>query len=174
MPARRTTPTTIAFNWLVSLLFWACLLIAVGLYGVTVLSPKLVSFLELDQEYRENQVRLVRMEQQVEYFNKVAGALEKDPAFASELARIEFNATRPGEERIAVDQRLSLQAPQPPATNPEAVAALPWYVSPVKTFVDNEDHRNLMLAGAAALVILAFTFLQESPASTQVRRRARG
>src|SRR5262245_13427599 len=123
--AKRRPTTSSTLGWLASLLFWGCLLVAVSLYGVVVLSPKVIAFLELDQEYRVNQARLVRMERQVEYFDKVAGALEKDPAFAAELARIEFDAAKPGETRIAVDKGLSLQAPQPANPVVDSVDPLP-------------------------------------------------
>lgn len=171
--AKRQRKTNSALGWLASLLFWGCLLVAVSLYGVVVLSPKVIAFLELDQEYRTNQARLVRMERQVEYFDKVAGALEKDPAFAAELARIEFDASKPGEERIAVDKRLSLQAPKPANQVIDDVDPIPWYVPTLKTLVENEDHRNLFLAGAVTLVIFAFTFLQETPVPAAARRRSR-
>lgn len=171
--SKRRSKTSSALGWLASLLFWGCLLVAVGLYSVVVLSPKVIAFLELDQEYRGNQARLVRMEGQVEYFDKVAGALEKDPAFAAELARIEFDASKPGEERIAVDNRLSLQAPQPANPVVDTVDPIAWYVPTLKTFVENEDHRNLLLAGAATLVIFAFTFLQDSPVLVKARHPGR-
>ncbi|MEX2285591.1 MAG: hypothetical protein WD648_00800 [Planctomycetaceae bacterium] len=157
-------------GWLVSLLFWACLLVAVALFALTVLSPKVLAFLELEKEYHQNQVRLVRLERQVEYFDKVASALQTDAEFAKELARFEFDAVRPGEERIAVDRRLSLQASPPPEPLLQSTSSVEWYTLPLRTFLDDPRNRNRALVVAALLVIVAFAFLQEPANSTAASR----
>jgi hypothetical protein len=46
-------------------------------------------------------------------------------------------------------------------------------VPTLQSIVDNEDHRNLLLAGAATLVVFAFTFLQDAPAPARPSRRAK-
>src|SRR5258705_13685823 len=99
--ATRTKPKESRFSWLVALLFWACLLVSVSLFALTVLSPKVLALSALEKEYHDNQVKLVDLERKVEYFQKVASALQTDAEFAKELARFEFNAVQPGEERIA-------------------------------------------------------------------------
>lgn len=159
-------------GWLVSLSFWACLLLAVALFALTVLAPKVLAFLELEKEYHQNQVRLVRLERQVEYLAKVASALQTDAEFANELARFEFDAVRPGEERIAVDRRLSLQASPSPDPLPHATASVEWYTLPLRTFLDDPRTSNRALVVAALLVIVAFGFLQE-PATSPTRLTSR-
>jgi hypothetical protein len=144
------------------MLFWTCLLLAIALFAMVVLSPKLLAYWQLEKEHYDNQVKLVRLERQVEYLNKVASALETDAEFAKELARFEFDAFRPGDERIAVDRRLSLQAPQSPEPQFEPLAAASWFALPLRTFVDNRQNTNRALLTAAVLVVFAFAFLQES------------
>ncbi len=168
--ASRSTSKQTNFAWLVSLLFWACLLVSVALFAITVLSPKVLAFLELEKEYHQNQVRLVRLERQVEYFDKVASALQSDTEFAKELARFEFDAIRPGEERIAVDRRLSLQASPAPDPLPHSAPSVEWYALPLRTFLDDPRNSNRALVVAALLVIVAFAFLQEPPNSTAASR----
>ena len=115
------------FGWIVSLAFWLVLFGAVGIYASVSLSPKLLTYLELHNEYYVNQVRLVRIEKQVDNLSRVVVALENDPNFAAELARIDFDAERPGDERIPVDAELSLDGRPANASLAVPAASLPWY-----------------------------------------------
>lgn len=150
------------FGWMVSLAFWLVLFSAVGIYAAVALSPKLLTHLKLQNEHYVNQIRLVRIEQQVENLDRVIVALETDPNFAAELARIDFDAERPGDERIPVDAELSLDGRPANATLDVPVASLPWYGSLLEVVANSNRFRALLLLTSATLTILAFTFLQES------------
>jgi hypothetical protein len=132
----------------------------------------LVTYIELQKEYQANQSQLVGMESRSQYLDKVVDALESDPQFAAEVARIDFDAARPGDERIAVDKSLSLSAPQynpPPATAPSDP---PWYVPLAGFLAANASMRPIMLGVAAALVLVAFSFLNVTPAEQQPEKSA--
>ncbi len=150
------------FGWIVSLAFWLVLFCAVGVYASVALSPKLLTYLNLHNEYYVNQVRLVRIEKQVENLGRVVVALETDPNFSAELARIDFDAERPGDERIPVDPELSLDGRLANATLSVPATSLPWYGSLLKVVANNNRFRTTLLFTSAMLTILAFTFLQES------------
>lgn len=158
-------------GWLVSLLFWLALLVAAVLYGAVALAPKYLAYLESRHAFHGNQIRLIALQQNERYLEKTVAALENDPDFAAELARVDFNATRPGEEKIPVDPHLSLDAraePELSITNPR----LPWYAPLVTLIAENERLRRNLLIAAAAVVLLAFTFLHESEAP-RIRSAAR-
>ncbi|MGE3313798.1 MAG: hypothetical protein AB7O26_01695 [Planctomycetaceae bacterium] len=161
------------YDWIASLAFWLCLVAAAGLFASVTLAPRLAAHLELKEEYQANQIELVGMESRMQYLEKVAEALKNDPQFAAEVARIDFDAARPGDERIAVDKTLSLSAPKydPPAL-PEAEVA-PWYAPIAETLARSAALRPLTLLVAAALVVVAFTFLHDAPATETDREPAR-
>ena len=49
-------------EWTVSLLFWSQMLIAASLYGLVALSPKLLSYIDLQGEHFKRQSQLVSLE----------------------------------------------------------------------------------------------------------------
>lgn len=151
-------------TWLVSLAFWIFLLCAACCYSAVALAPRFLTYLNLKSEQYANQVRLVRLEQQVEYLKRVADALEHEPEFAAEMARIDFDATRPGDERIAVKADLTLDARVADSTTSLPIARMPWYGPMVYALAKDERTRQLLLTVSIILVIVAFTFLQESSA----------
>ena len=101
--------------WIISLTFWTCLLVATLLYAVVALAPKYLVYLRLKDAHFANQVRLVNLEQQNGYLQKVVYALEDEPRFQAELARYDFDAAKPDEERIAVEGALALDRLTAPA-----------------------------------------------------------
>ena len=147
--------------WLISLSFWLCLLAAAGLYGSVSLAPKLLTYLTLRHQYDTNQVQLVKLQGQVHYLSKVGKALENEPDFAAELARVDFDAARPGEERIPVGRTLSLDARTEP-DQPLRAVTLPWYTPLVRVLTDHRRLRTAALAAAILLALFAFTFLHDS------------
>lgn len=158
-------------GWFISLLFWLTLLIAALLYAAVALAPKYLAYLESRRAFHANQMRLVALQHNERYLQKTVAALESDPLFAAELARVDFNAFRPGEEKIPVDPHLSLDArtePELRVTNPR----LPWYASLVTVAAENEPLRRNLLIAAAVIVLIAFTFLHESEAP-RIRSAAR-
>jgi cell division protein FtsB len=158
-------------GWLASLLFWLALLVGAALYGVVALAPRYLAYLESWRDFRANQVQLVALQQNERYLERTVAALGRDPQFAAELARVDFNAVRPGEETIPVDPHLSLDArtePEVRVTSPR----LPWYAPLVAIVAEQERLRRNLLIAAAVTVLFAFTFLHESE-TPRIRSAAR-
>src|SRR3972149_1047889 len=166
-----STPATARYDWIASLAFWLCLVVAAALFASVTLAPRLVTYLELRKEYQANQEQLVGLENRTQYLEKVVGALRTDAQFAAEVARIDFDAARPGDERIAVDKSLSLSTPQYEPAPAAAADELPWYAPVAGFLAGNPSMRPLMIFVSAALVLVAFTFLHDNasndPAQTQ-------
>ena len=161
-PDEPTPPTAgAAQGWVTSLLFWLCLVLAATMYGVVALAPKLLSWLTLKQEHYTHQVRLVELERKVKYLGRVVDAMENDADFAAQLARVNFDAARPGDERIAVDPMLSLDARDRPTAAPALPRTASLLVPLLRQVTDRPDLRRALLTIAAALILFAFTFLQE-------------
>lgn len=148
----------------ISLAFWTGLLISAVLFAAVNLSPRLVAILKLRDEHYANQLRLVELEQQARQLERVVEALEHDPDFAAEMARLEFDALRPGEEVIAVDRTLVLDARHAATAERERTVTQAWYLPAVEVLATRRQLRNLLLLAAAVLVLASFTWLQESTA----------
>lgn len=169
MPVRNATIDDSPTAPVISAAFWLCLFAAAGLYAAVALAPKFHTYLQLKKQHRGGQIELVQLEQQVHYLQKVVHALETEPAFSAELARIDFDAARPGDERIPVDPSLRLDD-RPHEAAP--MASLPvsyWYEPFLDPLARNAHLRGGLLAMAAVLVVGAFTFLQESQTPAAVR-----
>ena len=160
-------------SWLVSILFWLTLLTAGSLYGMVALAPKLSVWMTLRANYVANQVQLVRLEDQVNYLKKVAHALEHDPHFTAEVARMEFRAGHANAESIPVDDQLSLSARTAPAVVERPDLILPWYSGLVKTVATNPTVRYVLMGMAAVLIVVSFTFLHDASEMT-IRSACRG
>jgi cell division protein FtsB len=156
-------PETIA-GMAISLFFWLCLIIACALFGVVSLSPKLLVYFQLRDQFEANQRKLVSLESQAEELQRVIQAIQTDAEFAAELTRIEFDAVRPDEEVIPVDVSLKLDS-RVAARQSDGKAFHEWYEPLVKTAAADERLRFGSLAIAGVLVIIAFTMLQ--PASSE-------
>ena len=155
------TNETPPFAWRASLAFWLCLFITAGLYGLVALSPKLSVWLDLRNDFYTNQVRLVELEQQVDYLDRVATALEDDPDFALELARVDLDAKRPDDELIPLDPELAgLDGPL--AASSDNSQLRPWYTDIINAFAGNKYLRATTLGLTAVVVVLAFTFLHDA------------
>ena len=152
-------------SWLVSILFWLTLLFSAVLYGCVALAPKFQIWMNLRADHYANQVQLVRLEEQVTYLKKVANALENDPHFAAEVARMEFRAGRSGAESIPVEKSLSLSAQTAPAVVERPTIQLPWYSAIVDRLATKRKLRFGVLAFAGMLVVSAFVFLQDANAT---------
>jgi cell division protein FtsB len=152
-------------GWLASLLFWLAVLAAAGMYALVALSPKVLAWHEERERWHGNQERLVRLERKVLYLKHVAQALESDPEFAAELARVELHASRPGDERLPVEGQLSLAADsgKGESEQPTPPSAFRLPLSTLRDFAEDARLRRWTLLAAAGLVVFAFTFLQVSP-----------
>jgi cell division protein FtsB len=155
---------TSLLQWAVSFLFWGQLLVAGALYGSVAMAPKLTSYVELNDEYVTAQTELVQLEQQVLELRKITESLEQDPGLLQELARIDLDATRPGEEQIPLRDDLTLQSRinQQSVSVPESPRV--WYSPLLAAFATDHQLRMTTLVVAAVLVLVAFTFFQPSQA----------
>ena len=153
-------------SWAVSLAFWLSLIVASGLYACVALSPKLVNYLQIQADFHATQVELVGLERDVRYLDRVANALER-PDFSEELARVDFDAARPGDERIRVKpigspvNRDALDAGVPEKSVVRPAVLHPWYMPLLDMLATDEKLRRGFLISAAVIILVAFTFLQE-------------
>ena len=162
--SRSDAPQTL--QWITAFLFWGQLLIAVGLYAAVSLSPKLLVHSKLETDFLKTQSQLVNLEQQVDELKKVVTALENDPRIIQELARIEIDAVRPGEERISLSSDLTLQSRLTQKRSHATEFTRAWYQPLLSIFAEDHQLRTTSLAVAAALVLISFTFFQPSDSAT--------
>jgi len=139
--------------------FWLCLLFAAGLYAVVALTPGWSASLKLRDEYDRNQRQLVSLEQRTGYLRQVIEALETEPDFAAELARVDFDAARPGDERIPVGPDLVLHASPPKPTTTIPIDSHSWLWRFLEMGAHNRTARSAILSFSALLVLFAFTLL---------------
>lgn len=151
-------------GWGSSALFWLCLLVAAAMYGSVALAPKLLASLTLKREHYAQQVRLVDLERRVAYLDRVVEAMESEPEFAAQLARVDFDAARPGDERISVEPALSLDAREIAPSQATPASAATMLIPLLRQLTDRHELRRALLTISAALVIFAFAFLQDVPA----------
>ncbi len=153
-------------SWAVSLSFWGCLLLSAVLYASVALSPKVVNYIRLRTDFNATQFELVELEREVQYLARVAEALER-PDFSEELARVDFDASRPGDERIRVNptgtpiNREALDASVPEETVSRPAIAYPWYMPLIDMLATDMKLRRSLLIASSVVVLVAFTFLQE-------------
>jgi len=150
-PSRRT--------WTVSLWFWLCLLFAASLYGVVALTPGWSASLKMQDEYDRNQRQLVALEQRTGYLRQVVDALQTDPNFAAELARVDFDAAHPGDERIPVGPDLVLHASVPQPSTTIRIGSHTWLRRLLEMGAHNQAVRWAILGFSAVLVLFAFVLL---------------
>jgi len=160
MKSVHTSQTSHEQSWAPAVAFWLCLFVAGLLFAAAYLSPKLLTHARLSSRRFDNHEQLVTLSQHCEHLEVVQQALESDPGMKAELARIEFDAVDPAEQRIAVGAGLTLNAiaaapiPKPPGTS------LAWYAPMLEFLVDNPQYAHCMLLIAAVLVVYGFIGLQ--------------
>jgi cell division protein FtsB len=132
-------------GWIVSLSFWLCLITAAAIYALVALAPRYLTYLHLHRQFHENQLQLVALERQTRRLEQITTSLRNDPAFARELARMDFRTAKPDEQRIPVDAELSLsirpsgpelEVPPPP---------LPWFAPLLQLLVENRGVGDALL-----------------------------
>jgi len=155
---------TSLLQWFVSFLFWGQLMIAGVLYGSVAMAPKLSTYVELDDDYVTGQTELVQLERQVFELRKITESLEQDPGLLEELARIDLDATRPGEEQIPLQDNLTLQSRITRQYASTSHSTEQWYSPFLTAFAMDHQLRTTSLLFAAGLVLVAFTFFQPSQA----------
>lgn len=149
---------------IVSLLFWFTLLIEAGLFAAVALAPKLVESIRLNESFDTGQNRLVAIEDQNEQIKRVIDAIKHDQNFAREMTRIEFDAADPSEEIIPVAPSLKLDSNRVEPVVPESNELAAWYVPWLIPLSKDQTLRSSLLATAAVMVIISFTWLQPGTA----------
>jgi hypothetical protein len=150
-----------ASTWAVSLTFWTCLLIASGLYAAVALAPKLSVWIQVRHQYIQNARQLISLEEEVEYLERVCEALEKDPEFVRRLASAERAVDSGNSEFVPVSGSLVFGGvSQAKATGP--AASEPEFGRLASTLATHQTLRKVLLAVSAGMVILGFTFLNDS------------
>ncbi len=128
---------------------------------------KLRTYRELSRNYDRLEHQLVSTERRTESLAKVADALEHDPQFAAELARVDFDAPTK-EERIAVGPQLSLSAwDSEPASAPADARPSPAAMLDGPLFsalADDHTVRLPLMAASSLLVLTAFVLCNGRPA----------
>ena len=150
-------------EWIVSLLFWSQMLIAASLYGLVALSPKLLSYIDLQGEHFKRQSQLVSLENHISELEKVVDSLHDDPRVMEELARLDLDAARPDEERIPLEDGVTLQSRLGQTVHVPDVGRA-WYEPFLRAFAGHTSLRVTSLAVAAALVVISFTFFHPAQA----------
>ena len=161
-PLTPTSFRSVAWGICVSLAFWATLLMAAACFAAVSLSPKLWQWQRSNDQFAANQHHLAAVEEQTLRLQRVVAALNEDPAFVEELARVEFDAFRPGEETIPVDPPLRLHSQAAAVESAQPRRAVSSWQPMLILLAGDRQIRTSLLVAAAALVIVAFTWLQES------------
>ncbi len=144
--------------WIRALAAWLLLCVALGMYGVVALAPRLLSYARLQQQSQTHQLRLVAIEEQVRRLDRIAEALESDPEFAAAYARQTFAVVRPGEQRIPVPAELSLELAADSTELDLPPPEMPWYTSLIERIALNQRLSTILLSIAAVLAITSFVW----------------
>ena len=147
-------------SWVVSLLFWLTLLSAAVLFALVALAPKLAEWMKVREQYVQNAGRLVALEGQVEYLERVAAALESDPEFARRLAQASQPERSAHQQMIPVTKDLVFGGSE--RQHDIERAPQPLYSGLIIRLASDQAHRRVFLCAAALLIIFGFTFLNDS------------
>lgn len=142
-------------------LFWLCLLVSVALYGPCVLAGRMVAWAELQQQYDRNQAGLIGAQQQVRHLQRVADALEADPGFAAQLARVELGAAPAGARVIALPPELANDPRIPPPMETIEPPRAPWYLPMMQQLAGDSALRRNLLLSAAGVFLFGFVVFRE-------------
>ena len=164
-----TEPTTVepaqvpqsVGSFFMSVSFWFALTVAGSMYAAVALSPKLAAWINVRQQYVTNATRLIQLEDEVDYLERVAEALKTDPEFAKRLIRANQNPGSQETQFIPVSKGLLFGGSETKEyTVPEVVR--PAFAKIVFHLASHEQHRTWLLAGSAGLTLLAFTLLNDA------------
>ena len=167
MPAQRPVPATEQEPGSgAAPLFWVCLIVAAALYAPCVLAGRIVAWSELQQTYQHNQAMLIAEQQRVQHLQRVADALETDPAFAKRIARAELRAAQPGTTVIGLPPELNRDPRIPLAETAIAPPVEPWHLPFFRRIAaDVKLRRNLLLAAAGVFLFGFLVFRERAPSA---------
>lgn len=149
--------------------FWSLLLVSAGCFAGVTLAPKMLQTLRLRQTYEVRQHQLVALENELATLQRVIEALEHDPDYAREMAKLDLEKPSANEDVVPVDPELRLD----PRTAAAATNLVPppqvdpWEPTLVVLATDGRL-RMALLAAAATLLLAAFTFLHDGTSSLGV------
>ena len=155
-PVEPARPATL---WPVSICFWLTLLLAALIYGSVFLAPKLAVWNRLRFEYEQNAARLVELDNEVEYLERVEDTLRTDPDF---LRRLSENSHLINDgELIPVSGNLlfGVDDQEQKSERPASAPPLQWLI---ERLAADRSLRSGLLALTATLVVFAFTFLNDA------------
>jgi len=152
-----------------SVLFWVCLFGCGAVYAVVYLAPKFVLNADLRRIERINHQRLLNWQTETTRLQRLADACERDPAFARELARQEFDFRPAEEEAIPLPPHLKVPvsasavsthngSTTESVTGPQLPE--PWHLPLLRWTMRHPAIGHGLLGLAGLVTILAFTFLQ--------------
>lgn len=152
---------------MISLVFWTCLIAAATLYGAVALAPKVHKYLEVRHQYLTNQVRLVQIEKEAVYLKRVRDALENDPEFAAQMAKVDFQMSRGDAESIPVASDLMRGARDFTSSDKPTVPPIEPSYPFLQLLAESHFWRSFLITMSAGLTLTAFTFLHHP----QMRQR---
>lgn len=147
-------------SWTVSLCFWTTLICAATIYATVALAPKFCVWNEVRLEYRQNIARLVELEDDVAYLERVEAALKTDPEFRNQIAGVS-ESLNDEEEFIPVSGSLLFGQNNQLETISDA-PRMPAYHAMTVQLASHASLRASLLTLAACLTIFAFTFLNDA------------
>lgn len=160
-------------SWVVSLLFWLTLVAASLMYSAVALSPKLAEWIAAQEVYIGNAARLVELEDDVEYLERVRAALESDPEFALRLARASLPDTKDRTNVVPVASELLFGGLAGKTDRKVSSSERPLLSRTIFHLASHQPHRQALLISSILLTILGFTFLNDSE-SGSLRSIGRG
>jgi hypothetical protein len=156
--------------------FWVTLFVALGLYGMAVLSPKLAGREELLSESHTQRIQLLHNQQKLTRLQQVAASLQQDSRFVEELLQRDRKSQPHGDEEIIPLEGNLVYRENKPEQEASAAAAMrnpPWYAPLLRAIGHSPDIRGVLLLSSVVLILFAFGFLQlpeshgENPNSTE-------
>ncbi len=153
----------------ISLAFCLTLVTAACLYGLVLLAPGWLTLGDLAQLEADNLAIQSRLENRIEYLERVRDTLKTDAGYAGELAGLDVPEEMPGENRLTVDESLRL-VPLEPVDARQSESPGTWTTRPaIAALADDDILKSTLLVIAAGMVLFAFTLLHESQADRLAR-----
>ena len=141
---------------IVSLCFWLSLLVAGALFAGATLSGKILETERHSAQLAEQTARVEQLALEIRRLELEARALETDPEYIAAVARRQLG----GKAVVAASEGARPAFVASVTFDPRLDAVRPWMIR----LASDSLLRARLLTIAAALVLFAFTFLQEQPA----------
>ena len=156
LPEEPTQSVSPVASLILSVLFWGALGMAAALYGVLVLSPRLLESERLRLRCLKNQVELVRLRKETAHLRQVSEALRSDAEFRARVASSELHVLPEGRRHLPVATGLGYDPRIPATAEPDPAIQPVWYYSILESLAGSPEVR--WRCGSAALAILLTAF----------------